>query len=452
MRMVVVGGVAAGMSAASRARRANPDAEIVVFERGAWVSYGACGLPYALAQDKPDWDVLVARTPQQLRGRGLHVQLEHEVTGVDARARTVTVRGPGGSRTEPYDELLIATGVSAVQPAWSVPGLAGVHTLRTMADAQALDASVRGARRVAIIGGGYIGLELAEALRARGLSVALLEAQEDVAGRALDPEVAAPVRAEVERGGVDVRTGVTVEGLGARAGRVTGVHTSAGFVRTDVVVVAVGVRANAELARAAGARLGRSGAVRVDVACRTAVPGVWAAGDVCEVRHRVSRRFVHVPLGLTANRMGRVAGVNMTGGAARFPGIVGTGIFKVFGLGVARTGLTLAEARAVGLDAVAVDSALADRPGYYPGHAPLHVRLVAERASGRLLGGQLVGQPDAVKRVDVLAATLHARGTVHDLEAYDLAYAPPFSTVWDALLVAAGRTARALGRPPPDDG
>jgi CoA-dependent NAD(P)H sulfur oxidoreductase len=446
MRIVVVGGVAAGMSAASRAQRFSPDARVVVFERGEYVSYGACGLPYVIGGEVDSFGDLVARTPEQMRARGIGVRVRHEVTGVDARAATVTVldRASGRTTTEPFDRLLLATGVSPVRPDWARTDLEGVHVLRDIPDGEALEASVRGARRACVVGGGYIGLELAEALRARGLSVVLLEKGPEVAGRMLDPQLQMQVRGELERGGVDVRCGVTVQGLTGR-GRVTGVQTDAGLVRADLVVVAVGVKPNVELARAAGVRLGKTGAVAVNARQETNVPGVYSAGDNTESLHRVTRRRVHIPLGLPANRMGRVAGVNMAGGNARFPGVVGTGIFRTFGLGVARTGLTQTEAQDLGLDVLSVDVTSTDHAGYHGSSRPIHVRLTGERGSGRLLGAQLIGHNHlSVKRVDVVAALLGQRGTAQDLFDADLAYAPPFSGVWDVLLVAADRLHRMI--------
>ena len=450
-RLLIVGGVAAGMSAASRAQRLNPDARITVFERGDYVSYGACGLPYVLGGDVPrfgqeGWDALVARTPAQIRARGIGVRLRHEVMGIDAGAGTVTVldRAAGRTLTEPYDRLLLATGVSALRPDWAQTRLEGVHVLREIPDAQAIEASLQGAKRAVVVGGGYIGIELTEAFRARGLSVALLEKAPEVAGRTLDLPYQRRVRAEMERGGVDVRCGVSVEGLTGKDGRVTGVQTSEGLVRADLVIVAVGVRPNVELAKAAGVRLGKTGAVAVNIRQQTGVEGIYAAGDNTETLHRVTRRKVHIPLGLSANRMGRIAGVNMAGGDATFPGIVGTAIFKVFGLGAARTGLTQAEADALGLRAKSVDVESTDHAGYYKDARPIHVRLTGEVGSGRLLGAQLIGDRESVKRVDVVAALLGQRAGVQALFDADLAYAPPFSGVWDVLLVAADKLGREL--------
>ena len=314
MRIVIVGGVAAGMSAASRAKRQNPRAEVVVLERGEWISYGACGLPYVLGGEVRDWDALVARTPEQMRGQGISLRLQHEVTGVDAKGGMVTVldRVKGRTGTEPFDRLLIATGVSPILPDWARTDLHGVHVLKDIPDGQAIEASLKGARRVCIVGGGYIGIELSEALQSRGLSVVMLERAPDIAGRALDAGYRKRVQDELEKHSVDVRTGVTVEGLTGKAGGVTGVQTDAGLVRADAVIVAVGVKPNVELAQAAGARVGKTGAIAVNNCQETSVPGIYAAGDNCESTHRVTRRKVHVPLGLTAGNALEVAA------AARF--------------------------------------------------------------------------------------------------------------------------------------
>ncbi|MBB5360934.1 FAD-dependent oxidoreductase [Deinococcus humi] len=454
MRIVIVGGVAAGMSAASRAMRQNPEADVVVFERGEYISYGACGLPYVLGGDVDSFDDLIARTPGQMRSRGIGVRLRHEVTGVDAKAATVTVvdHDSGRSAVEPYDKLLLATGVSAIRPDWATTDLGGVHVLRDIPDGQAIesslkDASAHGKGRAVIVGGGYIGLELAETLHCRGLSVVIVEKAPEVAGRMLDRDYQQRVRAELEGNGVEIRCGTSVEGLTGKDGRVTGVQTDHGLIRADVVIVAVGVRPNTGLARVAGARVGKTGAVAVNTRQETAVEGVYSAGDNTESLHRVTRRKVHIPLGLTANRMGRVAGVNMAGGDATFPGVVGSSIFKTFSLGAARTGLTQTEADELGLRAVSVDVSSTDHAGYYATAKPIYVRLTAEHGTGRLLGAQLVcNNHESVKRVDVIAALLHGRGKVQDLFEMDLSYAPPFSGVWDVLLVAADRLSREIGK------
>ncbi|WP_189641917.1 FAD-dependent oxidoreductase [Deinococcus piscis] len=446
MRIVIVGGVAAGMSAASRAQRQRPDADIVVFEAGEYISYAACGLPYALGGELKEegFGRLVIRTPEQMRGRGISVRLGHRVQGVDAQAGTVTVCGPDGAVTaEPYDRLLLATGSEPVRPPFAQTDLRGVHLLKTIPDGQALEETLRSSKRVCIIGGGYIGLEMAEILRGRGLSVVLVERAAEVAS-VLDGPLRAPVRAALEAGGVDVRTGVSVTGLTGQ-GRVTGVQTDAGLIRADTVLVAVGIRPRTELAQAAGVSLGATGAIAVNARQETGVPGIFAAGDCAESLHRVTGQPVYIPLALGANRMGRVAGVNMAGGDATFPGTLGTGIFKTFGLGVALTGLTQAQAEKAGLDAVSVDLTTTDAAGYHQDARPVHLRLTGERGTGRLLGAQMVAEEHhAAKRIDVVAALLGVGGSVQDLFESDLAYAPPFSSTWDFPLVAADRLLRQL--------
>ncbi len=281
----------------------------MVFERGEYISYGACGLPYVIGGKVEDFEDLIARTPERMRGQGVSVRTGHEITGVDAGAGTVTVldRAAGRTTTEPFDRLLIATGVSAVRPAWAQANLGGVHVLRDIPDGQAIEASLQGgslqgaggkpAKRACIVGGGYIGLEMAEALHARGLSVILLEKGPEVAGRMLDKQLQRRVRAELEAKGVEVRCGTAVEGL-TGTGHVTGVQTSGGLVRADLVIVAVGVKPNTELARAAGARIGKTGAVAVNIRQETSAAGIYAAGRP----HRRActgspRRKVHISAG-----------------------------------------------------------------------------------------------------------------------------------------------------------
>ena len=379
-----------------------------------------------------------------MRGRGIAVHLRQRVEGIDPQSRTLTVRGPdGGTRTEPYDRLLLATGSQPVQPPFARSDLAGVHVLKTIPDAGALGRALQDSQRVCIVGGGYIGLEMAEALRQRDLSVVLVQRGPGVASL-LDEPLRVPIRAALERHGVDVRTGVNVTGLAGHE-RVTGVETDAGFIEADTVLVAIGVQPQAELAQTAGVSLGETGAVAVNSRQETNVEGIYAAGDCAESWHRVLGKPVYVPLALGANRMGRVAGVNMAGGDATFPGIVGTGIFKTFELGVALTGLTQAQAERAGLDAVSVDLSTTDAAGYHQSARPVQMRLVGERGTGRLLGAQIVAEEHhAAKRIDVVAALLGTGASVQDLFESDLGYAPPFSSTWDFPLVVADRLLRQL--------
>jgi NADPH-dependent 2,4-dienoyl-CoA reductase/sulfur reductase-like enzyme len=449
-RVVIIGGDAGGMSAAAQARRLRPvdELEIVVFERGEFTSYAACGLPYLVSGEVAHADDLVARTPEAFRASGIDVRTGHEVTAIDTGARTVTVTelATGRSSVEPYDELLIATGAVPVRP--PLPGIdaEGVVDLRTVPDGIALDAAVADATRAVVVGGGYIGLEVAEAFVRRGLHTVVVELA-DQPMVTLDPDMGALVADAVRAMGADLRLGAGVQSFATDdTGRVRAVVTSQGEFPADVVVVGLGARPNSALARDAGLPVGPSGGIVVDRRQRTPVPGVWAAGDCVESFHRVSRRPVNIALGTHANKQGRTAGTNLGGGYATFDGVLGTAITRVGAAEVARTGLNEAEARDAGFEAVATTVTAAARAHYYPGGEEMTVKLVAERRTGRLLGAQIVGGQDAGKRIDVLATALWNEMTVADLGGVDLAYAPPFSPVWDPVLLAAGRAAVAVQR------
>ncbi|GAA6762704.1 MULTISPECIES: FAD-dependent oxidoreductase [Thermus] len=436
-RMVVVGGVAGGASAAAKAKRENPDLEVVVYEKSGFVSYGACGLPYVLSGEIPSLAKLIARTPEEFRKQGVWVHTHHEVVDINPEERVLTVFDHREGRTfqDRYDYLVLATGARPTLP--PIPGTeqAGVYTLRSLEDGERLLRALEGARRAAILGAGYIGLEVAEAFRKRGLEVTLLEAKE----RPLphwDEEVGALLKGELERHGVEVWTGVRVLALRG-SGRVEAVETSEGVVPADLVLIATGVRPNTSLAQAMGVALGPTGAIATDERMRTNLEGVFAAGDVAESFHQVLKRPYWLPLGDVANKHGRTAGSVIAGKEARFHGVVGTAIFKTFGLAVATTGLSLEVALREGYRAKKVFIQSRDGAHYYPGSGPLWVELVYEEGTDRLLGGAVVAHGHGALRVDVLAALLHRGGTLEDLLALDLAYAPPYSPVWDPLLIAA---------------
>lgn len=439
-RIVVIGGVAAGMSAASQAKRRSPESEVVVFERGEHVSYGACGMPYNIEDPDRDIEDLVVITAERFRTeRGLDVRTRHEVLAVDPVRKRLRVRdlARGREREEPWDRLVIATGASALRP--PIPGLdrPGVFLLRELADGAALKQFIASARprRAVIVGGGYIGLEMSEALRGRELEVTIVEKLEQVA-TGFAPEIAQRVAEELARHGVRVRTGVGVDSIESRGDGLR-VRTSGGDVEADLVLVSVGVRPNVALAKDAGVPLGPTGAIAVDDHQRTRVTDVFAAGDCAEAHHLVSRAPAWIPLGTTANKQGRIAGANATGADLRFGGIVGTAGFKVFDLEVARTGLGSAEIARLGLDAVTATSHHANRGHGYPGASKLTTTLFVERGSQRLLGAQMVGAGCVATRVDVFATALHAGLDLETIESLDLAYAPPFAPVWDPILVAA---------------
>ncbi len=425
-RFIVVGADAAGMSAASEARRVNPDMEIVAYDRGDFASYSQCGLPYLIGGVVEDRQTLIARTVEEFAARGIAVKLGHEVVGLDPVRRVVRVRQRNEGVTEhSYDKLLLATGASPVPS--SVPGfdLAGIFHLDVMEDALNLQAYLREhqPRRAAIVGGGYIGLEMAENLRRLGLTVYLVQRGSQLFP-AVDVDIAVPIDDELARHGVENELCETVlEGCEGAHGRVVAIQTSQGTVPIDLVLVATGVRPNTALAEAAGVDLGRTGAIAVDDHLRTSVPDVFAAGDCAEHWHRLLRQPAWVPLGTTANKQGRIAGNNAAGE-------------------VGRTGLTEREAVEAGIHCVTATLESTDHAGYMPDARALTVKLVAERDSGKLLGGQAVGYGGVAKRIDVVATALYAGLTVEELTRLDLAYAPPFNSVWDPIQVAATKLLR----------
>ncbi|WP_444948754.1 FAD-dependent oxidoreductase [Micromonospora ureilytica] len=451
-RLIVIGGDAAGMSAASQARRRRDrgDLEIVVFERGHFTSYSACGIPYWISGLVSGPDALIARTPETFRTEyAMDVRMRHEVTAIDLERREVVARdlAGGGEVRERFDDLMYATGAVPVKPPWAVTEAGGVFGMQTLDDGAALrhwlDADPQ-PRRAVVVGGGYIGVEIAEALMQRGLSVTLVEAGEQPMST-VDADMGELV-AEAMRGlGITIRGSLPVTGLEERDGRVSAVVTAEGPIPTDVVVMGLGVRPNTALAEAAGLPLGPTGAIRVDRMMR--VPGhlgVWAAGDCVETLHRVSGLPAYVPLGTHANKQGRVAGINIGGGYATFTGVIGTAVTKVCDLEVGRTGLRERDASAAGFEFVSVIAESTNRAGYYPGARPMTVKLIAERPSGRLLGAQIVGWSEAAKRIDSLAVALWNGMTVDDMTQLDLGYAPPYAPVWDPVLIAARKAVDAL--------
>ncbi len=448
-RLVVIGGDAAGMSAASQARRMQSAEalQIVVFERSSRTSYAACGLPYLIGGLVKTPDDLIARTPQEHRAKGIDVRIRHEVVAIDPKAGSVTVRDLEADRefTEPYDELLIATGASGISPPWPGIDAQGVLQLRTLDDAAEVERLLgAGARRAVVVGAGYIGLEVAEGLVERGLHVTVVERLDAPMGAVLDADMAAGVAAAMRAAGIDLRLGTAVTGFTVVDGRVTAVETGAGPIPADLVVIGLGVRPNAGLARAAGIGVGEAGGITVDDHLRTDTPHIWAAGDCVESRHRLTGRSMVVALGTHANKQGRVAGTNIGGGDDAFGGVLGTAITRFQQMEVARTGLTEREAAAAGFDAIGVLTEASSRAQYFPGAQPMTIKLVAQRGSARLLGAQIVGGEGSGKRIDVLATALWNDMTVAELAGMDLSYAPPFAPVWDPVLLAAGKTAARI--------
>ena len=453
-RVVVIGADAAGMSAASQALRTavthGRSLEVVALERGHWTSYSACGIPYWVAGAVEGPDALVARTPAEHRANGIDVRLLTEAVRLDVDGRTVGYvdRKTGAEGTLEFDQVVIATGARPIRP--DVPGVdaIGVHGVQTLDDGAALlhHLTARRTRRAVIVGGGYIGIEMAEAMVVRGLDVTLIDRAAEPMST-LDPDLGSQVHAAMEAMGIDVETGTPVEAfeVGADAA-VRGVVASSGKTYpADTVVLGIGVEPATALAEAAGLPVGEFGGLRVDDHQR--VPGhdcVWAAGDCVESHDRIAKTWTYTPLGTHANKQGRVLGTNLGGGDAAFPGVVRTAISKVCNLEVARTGLREADARRAGLRYVAATIESTTRAGYFPATKPITVKVIAEDPSGRLLGAQLVGREGSAKRIDGLALALWNEMTAAELSMVDLAYAPPFSPVWDPILIAARKIAEEL--------
>jgi NADPH-dependent 2,4-dienoyl-CoA reductase/sulfur reductase-like enzyme len=444
-RLVVIGGDAAGMAAASQARRLRPALDVVALERGTRTSYSACGIPYLVAGDVADPDDLVARTPDTFRReQRIDVRMRQEAVGVDLDARTIEVRDLDRHRTYRlgFDQLVFGTGAHPIRP--DLPGIdsSWVRGVQTVDDGAQLleEARTLRCRDVAVVGAGYIGLEMAEAFHRWGAGVTLVEAHGRPMARTLDPDMGGRLVGHLADLGLDLRFGVQVEGF--EEGRVL---TTSGPVRADLVVLGLGVSPASGLARDAGLELGTRGAIRVDRRQHTSVEGVWAAGDCAETYHRVSQRRVHIALGTVANKTGRVAGLNIGGRYATFPGVVGTAVTKVCSTEVGRTGLSTEEAERAGFSVLGVVVEATTQAGYMPGTESMVVKAIVEEGTGRLLGLQIVGGAGSAKRVDTAATAITAEMTVHDVLDLDLGYAPPLSPTWDPVQVAARVAVRRLG-------
>ncbi|MEU7178251.1 MULTISPECIES: FAD-dependent oxidoreductase [Streptomyces] len=451
-RLVVVGGDAAGMSAASQARRQRKpgELEIVAFERSHFTSYSACGIPYWVGGTVDGPEALIARSPEEHRARGIDLRMRTEVTELDldrGRVRARDLDGGGRESWTGFDKLVLATGARPRRPA--LPGIdaPGVHGVQTLDDGQALldTLATTGGRRAVVVGAGYIGVEMAEALIDRGYAVTVLDRREQPMST-LDPDMGALVHTAMCGLGIEtVRGAVVTAVLTDGAGRARAVATEDTEYPADVVVLGMGVRPETALAAAAGLPLGESGGLLTDLGMRVrGQDAVWAGGDCVEVLDLVSGHTRHIALGTHANKHGQVIGANVGGGYATFPGVVGTAVSKVCDLEIARTGLLERHALAAGLQFVTATIESTNHAGYYPGARPMHVKMLAERRTGRLLGTQIVGREGAAKRVDIAAVALTAGMTVEQMTALDLGYAPPFSPVWDPVLVAARKATAAV--------
>lgn len=457
MHLVAIGGSDAGISTALRARELDPSVDVTVVVADAYPNFSICGIPYFFSREVQPWQSLAHRTHADLEATGMTLRLDTLATGIDVAGQTLAVRAADGTEsTIPYDALMVGTGASPATA--GIAGLDelgpddGVHLLHSMGDTFALERYLdeREPQSAIIVGAGYVGLEMAEALTVRGLHVTQLQRGPEVLST-LDPELGSLVHDELTRHGVDVRTDTRVASVAREGGRltVTGTHHGEPVAHTaDLVLVVVGVRPNTELLTAAGASTGAGGAVVVDEQMRTGLPNVWAAGDGVVTHHRLLG-VTYLPLGTTSHKQGRVAGENAIGGDARFAGSLGTQVVKVFDVVAARTGLRDHEAAAADFAPHSHTAIADDHKRYYPGATPISIRVTGDTRDGRLLGAQLVGTRGAEisKRVDTYAAALHHGMTVAEMSDLDLSYTPPLGSPWDAVQMATQaweREARAL--------
>jgi CoA-dependent NAD(P)H sulfur oxidoreductase len=446
-KIVVIGGNAAGLSAASRAKRIDPRLDITVLERLPHIAYSTCGLPYLLAKIVSA-DQLISYSPQTFESeRGIKVRSLVQVTAiVPARKRVEAVSVQTGEKMEfGFDRLLIATGVKARIP--DIPGtdLKNVFSVISLQDALRIQEPLAAANRVAVIGAGYAGLEFAESLRALGKAVTVFEREPHVMP-SLDPDMAQIIEFELRRFGVEVFTTAKVLALVGSNGRVTGVKsaTSLGVSPADLVLLDTGVAPNTDLVQDTGIRIGLTGGIAVDDTLETNVPGIFAAGNCAESLCALRRRPVLSAIGTVAAKQGRIAGENLAGGRSKFTGSIGTTVLKVFELGVARTGLSSREASAERISFASARIEADDRASYYPGARKVWIKVIVDRESRRLIGAQAAGYGDVSKRIDVAATAISGGMTIDDVAQLDLAYSPPYGSLWDPLLVAAQAVLRMV--------
>jgi len=456
-RVVVIGGGAAGMAAASRAKRLNKNLEVTVFERTSYVSFALCGIPYYVGCTVKTLDQLLFYKPEEFtKKRGIDLRLRAEVTNIDINSKKIYYRSleTGEEGSLDFDYLVLATGARSRAPKFwpEIKEASNVFYIKHLDSAEEIRryaTSLPYGSRAVIVGAGYVGLEFAENLSSLGMKVTLIEALDQVAPRALDADLAEIVQKELEARGVEVVTGAPVKEFRIVDGKAVAVETEKGTFEGDMFVVGVGVEPNVDLAKSIGLRIGETGAIWTDDHMRTSIDYVYAVGDAVEHTDLVTGRRVWRPFAQIANKMGYVAGSNLGGREAVFPGSVGTSVFKTFDLIVARTGLSKAEAEKNGFNPIEVSLTGGTRAHYIPGGTKIQLKVVADADTGRLLGAQAVGKSETVLwRINVVASLLTTSGTVWDLFTSDLGYAPPVAPVWDPLIIAARLLMRTLGEKP----
>jgi len=446
-KLIVIGGTAAGLSAASKAKRLMPDLEIEVYERSGYISYGACGLPYFVGDIIKDADELISVTADVMRNkRGIPTFIHHEVTAIDRANKTVEVRNldTGDVFTRPYDKLVIATGASPVRLSILGADLKGVHYLRNVEDGIGLKGAVAAGKNAVIIGGGFIGLELAEELTNAGVKVHLLEAMDRLLPF-LDERFSEQVKTTLEQNGVSVHLSTKAEQILGRDGAVCGVKLEGGeTLDSNLVVVSIGVRPESKLALDAGLETGLRGGIVVDEHQQTSDPCIWACGDCVQMKHLITGKPAYVPLGTTANKQGRTAGAALAGTNDTFKGILGSSVTKVFDLYIAVTGLSMAQAKENGFSAASSIITKADRASYYPGGGENTICMVLDETTGRLLGAQAIGTSTVAGRMNVFVAAITAGMTVEEINDLDFVYAPPVAPVYDPILIAASQAMKKV--------
>jgi len=441
MRIVVVGGGAAGASAASRAKKLNPNAEVILIEKTKMITHGPCGIPYlveGLVKSKED---LITYSPEEFeRDRGIKVRINTQAIDIDSDKKTITLARLGGSSQEKiqWDKIIIATG--AIPQILNIPGeeLKGVITVRHPAEADILKEEIDKANRVVIIGGGYIGIEMAEAIRTLGKEVIIIEKLDSLLSNAIDKDMSKIVEDELARRGVEVRKKTTLLEIVGKD-RVQGVLTDGGEVKADAVIIATGIRPNRSLAEQAGVKLGKTGAIETNEYMETNVEGIYAAGDVAEKFHKVKKDKVWIPLAPSANKEGQVAGANAARGRTIFfPGIVGTSITKFYDLYIGSVGLLAKEAELYGYKPIEKTIKARTSAHYHPQGRTVYVKLIADEPSRKIIGAQILGYSESVAGyIDVASVVIDKGMTIEELYFSDLGYMPATAPVWHPLIVAA---------------
>ncbi|MGQ9638010.1 MAG: FAD-dependent oxidoreductase [Thermodesulfobacteriota bacterium] len=448
-RLLVIGGVAAGPKAAAKAKRCDPTIEVVIYQDEGEISYAGCGLPYFISGIVKERDELISRTPGRFAQEGIKVLRNHRVEEIDIKNKTISGKNleSGEGFKDYFDRLVIATGAEPIRPRIEGVDLKNVFYLRSIFDADYILQTLKSnmIANVVIAGGGYIGLEMAESLIRLNKKVTIVELAPQIL-TTFDSDFANLLKRYLEAKGIQIFTSEGIQALKGKDGRVTKVRTTHLEIEAHCVLMGLGIRPRVDLAKKAGLRIGETGAIWVNERMETSIEGIYAVGDCAETTHLITGKRVWIPLGSTANKQGRVAGVNICGGHAIFPGVLGTAIFKVFDYNVAKTGLSMKEAEKEGFHPIQAIVEGYDRAHYYPGGKTSTLKVIADQETGRILGGQVMGEGPSDKFVDILAMALHGRMTAHELANVDLAYAPPYSPVLSPIIVAANVLTNKLER------